>query len=57
MASEPMVERIIVPVTAQLSEDIKEFWHERRLNSKSEAIRLLIRAGLEAEKKAHPRKK
>jgi metal-responsive CopG/Arc/MetJ family transcriptional regulator len=54
---EPIVERIVVPVTAELSEAIKDFWHERRLNSKSEAVRHLIRVGLDAEKKAHSRKK
>jgi hypothetical protein len=32
-------------------------WHERRLRNKSEAVRYLLRVALDAEKKAHPRKK
>jgi metal-responsive CopG/Arc/MetJ family transcriptional regulator len=52
---EHMTERIIIPVTPAMSEDIKNFWHDRRLNSKSEAVRLLIQSGLEAERKKQKR--
>lgn len=48
---EQMTERIIIPVTPTMSEAIKDFWHEHRLNSKSEAVRHLIQAGLLAEAK------
>lgn len=48
---ETMTERIIIPVTPSMAEEIKDFWHDRRLNSKSEAIRLLIRTGLDTEKR------
>ena len=54
MAKDPdehMTERIIIPVTPTMLEEIKEYWHERRLNSKSEAIRRLIEVGLETERK------
>jgi metal-responsive CopG/Arc/MetJ family transcriptional regulator len=48
---EQLTERIIIPVTKTMEAEIKEFWHERRLNSKSEAVRHLIAAGLSAERK------
>jgi metal-responsive CopG/Arc/MetJ family transcriptional regulator len=48
---EHMTERIIIPVTPSMAEEIKEYWHARRLNSKSEAVRMLIRSGLDAEAK------
>jgi len=35
-------ERVIVPVPLSLLDEIKEYWHEHRLTSKSEAIRQLI---------------
>jgi hypothetical protein len=46
---EMKTERVIVPVPLSMLDDIKEYWHEHRLNSKSEAIRRLIEAGLKAE--------
>lgn len=48
---EHMTERIIIPVTPSMAEEIKEYWHARRLNSKSEAVRMLIRVGLDTETK------
>jgi hypothetical protein len=48
---EPMTERLILPIGDELSEQIKEYWHEQRLNSKSEAVRQLIRTGLEQWRK------
>jgi Arc/MetJ-type ribon-helix-helix transcriptional regulator len=53
---EHMTERIIIPVTPSMAEEIKEYWHARRLNSKSEAVRMLIRVGLDTEgKRAKPK--
>ena len=49
--AEQLSERIIVPVSKSMEESIKDFWHQRRLNSKSEAVRILIEAGLKAEAK------
>ena len=49
---EHMVERIVIPVPADLSEAIKDYWHDNRLNSRSEAVRKLIRLGLEAAKRS-----
>jgi hypothetical protein len=48
---EALTERIIIPVSKTMEGEIKDYWHERRLNSKSEAVRHLIQAGLEAERK------
>ncbi len=49
--TEGMTERIIIPVTETMAGDIDEFWHDRRMRSKSEAVRHLIQAGLDAERK------
>ena len=46
-----VAERIVVPVDASMSEAIKDYWHERRFNNRSEAIRRLIQIGLEVESK------
>jgi metal-responsive CopG/Arc/MetJ family transcriptional regulator len=54
---EPMVERIVVPLTADLSEALETYWHERRYRSKSEAVRHLLRIAFEVEMKTQVRKK
>jgi hypothetical protein len=43
---EPMDERLIFPVTKSMAEEIKDYWHDRRLNSRAEAIRELLERGL-----------
>lgn len=48
---ESLTERIIIPVSKTMATDIKTFWHERQLNSKAGAVRHLIQAGLDAERK------
>ena len=48
---EPLGERLIIPVSKTLLEQIKDFWHDNRLDSKAEAARALIEAGLKAEGK------
>jgi hypothetical protein len=45
-----MTDRIIIPVTPTMTEQISEFWHKRRMKSKSEAVRHLIEVGLAAER-------
>lgn len=49
--SEQKTERIIFPASGTLVEAISEYWHERRLKSRADAIRTLIEAGLAAEGK------
>jgi hypothetical protein len=49
--TEPLGERLILSVTKTMLEEIKDFWHENRLDSKAEAVRELIEAGLKAEGK------
>jgi hypothetical protein len=46
-----MTVRTVVPMTPEMDETIKDYWHEHRLNSKADAIRTLIEAGLKAEGK------
>lgn len=46
-----VAERIVVPVDAEMLERIKDYWHERRFNNRSEAVRRLIQIGLEVESK------
>lgn len=46
-----LTERVIVPMTKDMVEAIKDFWHDNRLDSKSEAVRQLIEAGLAAKRK------
>lgn len=45
-------ERIIIPISKSMAGDIDEFWHGNRLRSKSEAVRRLIQAGLDAQRKS-----
>ena len=52
LKTQPLSERVIVPMSKALLGDIKDYWHERKLDSRSEAIRRLIQAGLEAERRA-----
>ena len=44
------LERVTITLPTTLAEQIKDFWHSRRLGSNSEAIRKLVEAGLKAEK-------
>jgi hypothetical protein len=48
---EHLTERLIFPVSPGMAEEIKDFWHDQRLNSKSEAIRQLIEDGLDKWRK------
>ena len=50
---EHLTERVIVPVSKSMLQDITDYRFERRIESKSEAIRKLIEAGLKAEGKRH----
>jgi len=43
---EPMMTRLIFPVSEVMAEEIKEYWHDRRLDSRAEAIRELLEKGL-----------
>jgi hypothetical protein len=52
---ETMTERFVIPVPADLAEAIRDYWHEQKLDSKSEAVRMLIRMGLAAAGKKLPR--
>ena len=49
--TEGIVERIAVPVDRVLSNAIEDYWHDKRLRSRSEAVRRLIQIGLEVESK------
>jgi hypothetical protein len=40
--------RMIFPVTETMEEQIKDYWHDQRLNSKSAALRALVQSGLDA---------
>jgi metal-responsive CopG/Arc/MetJ family transcriptional regulator len=46
-----LTERLIFPVSPAMAEEIKEYWHDQRLNSKSEAIRQLLEESLERWRK------
>jgi metal-responsive CopG/Arc/MetJ family transcriptional regulator len=45
------IERVTITLPTTLAEQIKDYWHSRRLGSNSEAIRKLVEAGLKAEKR------
>jgi hypothetical protein len=49
--TEPMDKRLIFPVTDAMAEAIDDYRFAQRLGSKSEALRRLIEAGLQAEHK------
>ena len=50
---ENLTERVIVPVSKTMLQDITDYRFEQRIESKSEAVRKLIDAGLKAEGKRH----
>jgi hypothetical protein len=56
-ADEALTERLIFPVSKRMLEQINDYRFEHRCESKSEAIRRLIEAGLKATEKAHSHKK
>lgn len=43
--------RLILEVDRDLYDDIDAYWHEKRLPSRTAAMRALLRAGLTAERK------
>jgi len=47
MEQEPRDQRIIVPFTKTEVAAMETWWHERKLPSRAEAIRELIRRGLD----------
>lgn len=49
--SEQLTERIITPMSKQMVSDISDYRFSARVETRSEAIRRLIQAGLEAERK------
>ena len=42
---------ITISITPDVLDDIKNYWHENRLKNRSEAIRELIKMGLQKEQK------
>lgn len=48
---EKLTERVIVPMSPTMVEAIRDYWHDNRLDSKSEAVRQLVAAGLAAKRK------
>ena len=50
---EHLTERVIVPVSKSMLQDITNYRFEQRIESKSEAVRKLIEAGLKAGHKRH----
>ncbi len=40
--------QILVTFPNEMVEQIKEYWHEKKLNNRNEAIRELVRKGLES---------
>ena len=50
---EHLTERVIVPISKTMLKDITDYRFEQRIESKSEAVRKLIEAGLKAEGKRH----
>lgn len=46
-----LTERIIIPISKAMAAEIEDYWHGKRLRSKSEAVRRLIQAGLDAHGK------
>jgi hypothetical protein len=55
--ADELTERVIFPASKRMLEQINDYRFEHRCETKSEAIRRLVEAGLKAEEKAHPRKK
>jgi Arc/MetJ-type ribon-helix-helix transcriptional regulator len=53
--TEKFDERVIIPMQTSMVEAIKEYWHEHRFDSRSEAIRYLLEFAL--AKAPHPKKK
>lgn len=43
--------QFLLTVSNELAEEINEFWHDKQFDNRNEAIRELIRLGLEASKK------
>ncbi len=52
---EGLTQRLVTPMTKAMEDDIKEFWHSRRLDSKAAAVRHLIQVGLDVESKRSKR--
>lgn len=50
-ATEEMTERLIFPASKSMAAEIDDYRFEHRINSKAEAIRRLIAAGLKTESK------
>ena len=48
---ELLTERIIIPVSPRMVQEIDDYRFSNRIGSKSEAVRRLIEAGLKAEGK------
>lgn len=48
---EPLSERLILPVSKAMANEIKVYWHDRQLGSRAEAMRQLLRIGLDVEAK------
>lgn len=44
-----LTERVLVPMSKDMVEAIKDYWHANRLDSKSAAVRELIEVGLQAK--------
>lgn len=44
-----LTERVLVPMSKDMVEAIKDYWHANRLDSKSVAVRELIEVGLQAK--------
>jgi hypothetical protein len=49
--SEGLTERILLPITKSMLAAISDFRFEARFNTRADAMRHLIQAGLDAEKK------
>ena len=52
-SAEPKDRRINLVVSPSELDAIDEYWHRERLTSRSEAIRKLLKLGLEAAKRGH----
>jgi metal-responsive CopG/Arc/MetJ family transcriptional regulator len=50
-SSEDAIERVTVTMPRALAAAIVDFWHREQLGSRSEAMRVLIEAGLQAKGK------
>jgi metal-responsive CopG/Arc/MetJ family transcriptional regulator len=53
--SQELTERIITPMSKQMVADISDYRFAARCETRSEAIRRLIRAGLNAERERNKR--